>query len=108
MLFADGQPNAAVPDVQPPPAALVSALETVLNMIDKEFPIAVNAPIAATETKAAIKAVFDRGRTRLALGESTDDLEHDCNLLLLGKPQSKFVPDHHSIVLRRSKYIHSE
>jgi hypothetical protein len=53
-IFADGRSNAAVPDVQPP-LAPDSALETVLNIVDKEFPIAVNAPIAATDTKAAIR-----------------------------------------------------
>ncbi len=53
-IFADGRSNAAVAAVQPP-LALDSALETVLNMVDKEFPIAVSAPIAATETKAAIR-----------------------------------------------------
>ncbi len=44
----------AVPDVQPP-LAPDRALDTVLNIVDKEFPIAVSAPIAATETKAAIR-----------------------------------------------------
>jgi hypothetical protein len=39
LLFADGQSNAAVPDVQP--AALDNELETVLNIVDKEFSIAV-------------------------------------------------------------------
>ena len=54
LVLADGQSNTAVPDVQPP-VAVDSALETVLNIVDKEFPIAVSAPIAATETKAAIR-----------------------------------------------------
>jgi hypothetical protein len=53
-----------------PPAALESELETMLNMVLRLLPIAVRAPMAATETRAAIRpysmAVFD-GRIRWPL-----------------------------------------
>ncbi len=44
----------AVEGVQPP-AAPESALETVLNMVLRLPPMAVRAPMAATETKAAMR-----------------------------------------------------
>ncbi len=43
------------PEVQPPETAVGSALETVPNKLCKEFPISVRAPMAATETRAAIR-----------------------------------------------------
>ena len=80
---------AAARSVQPPEVAVATAEETVWNMVLRLPPNAVRAPIAATETKAAIKPYSIAVAPDSSFAKVRMTFNMICNLLIRGKSQGK-------------------
>jgi hypothetical protein len=57
--------------------AVFIELDTVVNRVFSVLPMVVRAPMAATETRSAMKAVLDGRGARLVLAEKLRALHHE-------------------------------